>query len=352
MNGIPSMNSDPGLARVTRLAPSPTGHMHLGHAWSFLIAWCLARRSGWRIVLRLEDLDTQRAHREAEADVRWMLEWLGIDWDGEAVRQSERMTWHVECMRVLEAKGVVFEAPQSRAELRALRPDVRDPLSQRDVASNAGVADGADAPHEGDDVLRFPESLRPPRDRWRFTDRALNHRLALDVGDECVHDEVCGTSAFDPHAIWGDPLIWLKAGSASYQLAVVADDIAQGVTDVIRGNDLLPSAALQQRLHALLARQSTPPPRWWHLPLVRDATGKRLAKRHDALSVAGLAERGATADRVRGAVAFWLGTIETPCDITREELLEIDMERTIRTLSARTAVCRVDGSLEAWLVAR
>jgi len=347
-----SMNNDAGLARVTRLAPSPTGRMHLGHAWSFLIAWAVARRSGWRIVLRFEDLDAQRAHREAEADARWMLEWLGIDWDGEIVRQSERVEWHVECMRALEAKGVVFEAPQSRAELRALHTDARDALARSDIAASAGASDGADAPHEGDDVLRFPPSLRPPRDRWRFTDRAVNHRLALDAGEECVHDEIFGTRRFDPLAIWGDPLVWLKAGSASYQLAVVADDIAQGVTDVIRGSDLLPSAALQQRLHSLLAGQPTAPPRWWHLPLVRDATGKRLAKRHDALSVAGLAERGATADRIRGAVAYWLGASDLLCGITRDAFLEIDMERAVRKLHARSAECRVDSALETWLVAR
>jgi len=345
------MKSDARPAHVTRLAPSPTGHMHLGHAWSFLIAWCLARRSQWRIVLRLEDLDAQRAHREAEADLRWMLEWLGIDWDGEVVRQSERMDWHVECMRTLESKGVVFEAPHSRAELRARQTPVRDVRMQRDSAGSGGSKDGADAPHEGDDVLRFPSSLRPPRDQWRFTNRTVNHRLALDPGEECVHDQVLGTRVFDPSAIWGDPLVWLKAESASYQLAVVADDIAQGITDVIRGNDLLPSAALQQRLHTLLTGQSTPP-RWWHLPLVRDAAGKRLAKRHDAMSVAGLARRGATADRVRGAVAFWLGVCDVPCDITRDAFLEIDMEHSVRTLSARATPCRVDKALEAWLVAR
>lgn len=351
MGGTQSMQSVEGSGRVTRLAPSPTGRMHLGHAWSFLIAWAVARRSRWRIVLRLEDLDAQRAHHEAEADVRWMLEWLGIDWDGEAVRQSERVEWHVECMRVLESKGVVFEAPQSRAELRALRSDAGDARSRGDAAANASASDGADAPHEGDDVLRFPASLRPPPDRWRFADRAMNHRLALESGNECVHDEILGTRAFDPANIWGDPLVWLKNGVASYQLAVVADDIAQGVTDVIRGSDLLPSAALQQRLHALLAERATPP-RWWHLPLVRDAAGKRLAKRHDALSVAALAERGATADRIRGVVAYWLGASEVLRDITRDAFLEIDLERTVRTPQARGTACQVDGALEAWLVAR
>jgi glutamyl-tRNA synthetase len=144
----------------------------------------------------------------------------------------------------------------------------------------------------------------------------------------------------------------LKAGSASYQLAVVADDISQGVTDVIRGSDLLPSAALQQRLHALLGAQAGAVPRWWHLPLVRDAAGKRLAKRHDALSIAGLAERGATADRIRGAVACWLGAIGTLQELTREAFLQFDMERIVRDLRARSGACRVNGAIEAWLVAR
>lgn len=346
------MTSDATRPRVTRLAPSPTGRMHLGHAWSFLIAWAVARRSGWRVVLRLEDLDAQRVHREAEADTRWMLEWLGIDWDGEAVRQSERIEWHMECMRTLEAKGLIFEAPHSRSELRAFRDSDRDAVVSNAAVATRDVSDGAEAPHEGDDVLRFPASLRPPRDRWRFIDRSVNHRLALDAGEERVHDEVFGTQSHDPAALWGDPLVWLKAGSASYQLAVVADDISQGVTDVIRGSDLLPSAALQQRLHALLGAQAGAVPRWWHLPLVRDAAGKRLAKRHDALSIAGLAERGATADRIRGAVACWLGAIGTLQELTREAFLQFDMERIVRDLRARTGACRVNGAIEAWLVAR
>ncbi len=349
------MNVEQGQSRVTRLAPSPTGRMHLGHAWSFLIAWAVARQCGWRIVLRLEDLDAQRAHREAEADARWMLEWLGIDWDGEPVRQSERIDWHVECMRMLESQGAVFEAPHSRMELRAFRTDANDALQAEPAAPTSGLSDGSDAPHEGDDVLRFPPSLRPPRERWRFIDRTVNHRLALDAGEERVHDEVFGARSFDPAAIWGDPLVWLKAGSASYQLAVVADDIAQGVTEVIRGCDLLPSAALQQRLFALLLAQASAtartPPRWWHLPLVRDAAGKRLAKRHDALSVASLAARGATADRVRGVVACWLGASAVPREMSRDAFLQCDMERLVRGLRARHAECRVDGAIEAWLVA-
>lgn len=305
--------------RATRLAPSPTGRMHLGHAWSFLCTWALARESGWRIILRLEDLDASRASVDAERDALWMLEWLGIDWDGPLVRQSQRGEFYRERMRDFALLGRVFEAPHSRSQLRA--------------AQEQRVTDESNAPNEGDAVVRFPASLRPPREAWRFSDEQINHRFALEPASVRVVDELLGERMFDPAAIWGDPLVWLKSGVPSYQLAVSTDDCAMGITDVVRGEDLLESAALQQVLHEQFdARERT---RWWHLPLVLDESGRRLAKRHDALAIATLAERGATADRVRGLVAWWAGVIPECAPLPRDSTPRLKWERALRTHDRR-----------------
>ncbi len=287
-------------ARVTRLAPSPTGRMHLGHAFSFLCAWALARRAGWKVLLRLEDLDAQRVTPEAEADTLWMFEWLGIDWDGPIVRQSERGAWYRECMTRLAGQGVVFESTHSRAQLRE-----------------------ASAPNEGDAVVRFPRELRPTRDEWHFVNESVNHRLAVEPAKITVTDELRGAITVNPAAVWGDPLIWLKSGVPSYQLAVAADDLAMGVTDVVRGEDLLESAPLQLHIRRLLGGDDSL--RWWHVPLIRDESGRRLAKRHDDLAISTLAARGETPDGVRGLVAQWLGAIPAPQPLSIASFLDLDV---------------------------
>lgn len=221
---------------VTRLAPSPTGHLHLGHAWSFLCTWALARTHGWSIRLRLEDLDASRASAEARTDALWCLQWLGVDWDGEPELQSDHADRHRRAMHALAARGLVFEAPHSRAQVRAASAGTAEPSE-------------ANAPNEGDAVLRFPPSLRPPSGAaWGFRSDACNHRFACPAGPRTIHDELHDDRTLDPSLVWGDPLIWMKAGVPSYHLAVVVDDLAAGVTEVMRGEDLLDSAVLQSVL--------------------------------------------------------------------------------------------------------
>ncbi len=319
---------------ATRLAPSPTGRMHLGHAWSFLCAWGLAREHGWRIVLRMEDLDASRVSAEAERDTLWMLQWLGIDWDGPIERQSQRRQDYRSRMQELAASGCVFEAPHSRAQLRA--------------AQNPTSAEDARAPNEGDAVVCFPAALRPAADAWRFTDEQTNHRLALADERVEVVDELCGTRSFNPSSTWGDPLVWLKSGVPSYQLAVVVDDIAMGITDVVRGEDLHESAGLQQVIRTRLG--ATRPPRWWHLPLVRDENGKRLAKRHDALALATLAAQGATPERVRGLVAFWAGATPSCEPMSIDSMRRLNWSVLLKTRAARPLT--VSGLLLRWTTDR
>ncbi len=286
--------------------------MHLGHAFSFLCAWALARQGGWKVLLRLEDLDAQRVTPEAEADTLWMFEWLGIDWDGPIVRQSERTAWYRECMARLASQGLVFESPHSRAQVReASAPHAADALRE------------ASAPNEGDAVVRFPRELRPPPDEWRFVNGSVNHRLAVEPTKITVTDELRGAITVDPAEVWGDPLIWLKSGVPSYQLAVAADDLAMGVTDVVRGEDLLESAPLQLHIRRLLGGDDSL--RWWHVPLIRDESGRRLAKRHDDLAISTLAAKGETPDGVRGRVAAWLGAIHAPQPLSTAAFLELDL---------------------------
>lgn len=318
------------MQRCTRLAPSPTGALHLGNACTFLVTWALARNLGWRLVLRIEDLDRDRAEAAGDTGTEAALAWLGIDHDGDATRQSERLPAFREAMRSLAAAGLVYESPHSRSEIR-----------------EAALALGA--PHAADAAPPFPASLRPPPgEAWRFERTDLNHRVRVDPGAAVVHDEVAGEHRADPARDTGDFLAWTKGGFPSYQLAVTVDDIAQGVTDVVRGDDLLPSAALQSILHRTLGNE---PPRWWHLPLVLDRDGRRMAKRDGALSLRSLQSAGVRADRVRGLAASWTGAIPAPRPLAPDAFRALIDPDTLRAwhLRARSSPPRLDdGSIE-WL---
>ncbi len=319
---------------VTRLAPSPTGHLHLGHAWSFLCTWALARAHGWSIRLRLEDLDASRASADARLDALWCLQWLGVDWDGDPELQSEHVDRHQRAMQGLAARGLVFEAPHSRAQVRA-------------ASEHAAEPNEANAPNEGDAVLRFPPSLRPPPgDSWSFQNTACNHRFACPAGPRTIQDQLHGDRTLDPSLVWGDPLVWMKSGVPSYQLAVVVDDLAAGVTDVVRGEDLLDSAVLQSVLIDALGGAC---PRWWHLPLVVDEHGRRLAKRHDALSLRSLAAAGATPGRVRRLVLHWCGAAELGGESSPAELASAVAPDALRSLVATEARLRVTPDIVHWL---
>jgi glutamyl-tRNA synthetase len=320
------------MHRCTRLAPSPTGPLHLGNACTFLVTWALARGLGWRLVLRIEDLDRDRAAAAGDTATEETLEWLGIDHDGPAVRQSARLDLFRDAMRRLAAAGLAYESPHSRSEVR-----------------EAALALGA--PHDADAAPPFPASLRPPPGpAWRFAREDVNHRLRVDPGIERVLDEVAGARAFEPSREGGDFLVWTKAGFPSYQLAVTVDDADQGVTDVVRGDDLLPSAALQSILHRALGHR---PPAWWHLPLVLDAEGRRMAKRDGALSLASLRAAGADPARVRGLVASWIGALGAPAPLDAARFRSLVTPDTLRAWHgrARSAPPRLEPRNAEWLLA-
>lgn len=245
-----------------RLAPSPTGHLHVGHARSFLLAWWSARARGGRVVLRLEDLDAARARPELVDDCLADLEWLGLDWDAGPHRQSEDVGPYAAAVAELLAAGRAYPCVCTRREIQA------------------------SAPHRGDGEVRYPGTCR---DRFATVEeaeaasgRSAGIRLRVPGGPLTIQDELGGAVAHDVQAEVGDFMLARRDGVYSYQLAVVVDDAAQGVDEVVRGDDLLPSAVRQAHLQAALG---LPRPRWFHVPLVVDPGGERLAKRRADLAL-------------------------------------------------------------------
>ncbi len=280
------------LTPTTRLAPSPTGALHLGNARTFLLTWALARSRNWKVVLRIEDLDTPRVKPATIESTLRTLEWLGIDWDTGPIIQSTDLEHHRSAMNVLAAKSLVYPSAHSRSEI-----------------DDAAASLAASAPQEGAHDIPFPADLRPPlADRpLTFNDAQAetNWRLVVEPGPTAFDDQFAGPQAFDVSAIVGDFVVWTKRGTPSYQLAVVVDDHRQHVTHVVRGDDLLDSAARQMLLYRALG--FGPIPEYCHLPLVLGTDGRRLAKRHGDTRVETYARRGVTPERLIGLLAYWSG---------------------------------------------
>lgn len=249
---------------VGRLAPSPTGRLHVGHARSFVIAWWSARAAGGRVVLRMEDLDRSRVRPEFESGVLRDLEWLGLDFDGAPVSQfAERAALHA-----------------AADDLCARR------LAYACVCTRSEVRNAIAAPHAGDMNEVYPGTCRGKYANVEAARAASGRepalRLLVEPGEVSFADLLHGAHRSDVSATVGDFPITSRDGQVAYQLAVVVDDARQGVTEVLRGEDLLDSTARQVLVHRAL---HLPPPRFGHLGLVTDAQGRRLAKRADDLAL-------------------------------------------------------------------
>lgn len=271
---------------TTRLAPSPTGALHLGNARTFLVNWALARRHHWRIVLRIEDLDTPRVKPGADDAMLDTLAWLGLDWDEGPTWQSHDLEPYRAAMRTLAAAALAYPCELTRTQVEA----------------------AASAPQDGaPGESRFPRTLRPTIVARPFEgkDAGANWRFVVDDGGVEFTDAVHGRVACDPASDIGDFVIWTKRAQPAYQLAVVVDDARQGVTHVVRGDDLLESTGRQLLLYRALGLRE--PGVWMHLPLVVGRDGKRLAKRHGDTRLAHYRALGVPARRVIGLLAFWSG---------------------------------------------
>ncbi|MEM7682105.1 MAG: tRNA glutamyl-Q(34) synthetase GluQRS [Planctomycetota bacterium] len=292
--------------RTTRLAPSPTGALHLGNAMSFLLCWGLARHEGWRIVLRIEDLDTPRIKPAALQAVIDDLRWLGIDWDDGPFRQADQTERYQAALDRLRAQGAIYPSRATRSDARAAQS----------------------APHRDDHEVAFPAVLRPSEDDpiWRhpdlLQDDGVAWRLRVEPGPVATEDQRHGRLSFNVADEVGDFVVASKAGAAAYQLAVVVDDAAQGVTDIVRGDDLLGSTA-RQRLLADHLGLATFTPCYWHHPLVSGEDGRRLAKRHGDTRLSAYREAGTHPARVLGLAGWWLGLLPTPRPLTAPEFIDL-----------------------------
>jgi glutamyl-tRNA synthetase len=289
--------------RTTRLAPSPTGALHLGNARTFLLNWLIARQKGWKIVLRIEDIDGPRIKPGAAQGLIEDLRWLGIDWDEGPLNQLDRRAFYDVALQKLIAGGHAYPCVCSRKEVEA----------------------AASAPHAEDGSAVYPGTCR-----GRFVSiegareasgRAPAIRFAAPEGRTIEFDDVfAGHQCFDVARELGDFVIAKADGTPAYQLAVVVDDAAMGVTDVVRGDDLLDSTPRQMLLYEALGLAARRPI-YRHVPLVVGTDGRRLAKRHGDTRLAFYRDQGVSAERVLALLARWSGVQVVGDQATAPELI-------------------------------
>jgi glutamyl-Q tRNA(Asp) synthetase len=268
---------------VTRFAPSPTGFLHLGHAFSALTAWRIARENAGRFLLRLEDLDPTRCRAEFATAILEDLAWLGLDWDSEVRVQSHHLPEYRAALDALTARGLLYPCFCTRADIQQ----------------------SASAPHTPDGVPRYPGTCRGLSADQRQTRLAAGERYALRLDITralgCCDEELCfeeegkGRIRCRPER-FGDVVLARKDAPSSYHLCVTHDDALQGVTLVTRGEDLMPATDLHRLLQSLLG---WPAPAYAHHPLLTDPAGRRLAKRDRAATLRELRAHGHSAAEVR-----------------------------------------------------
>lgn len=299
----------PFSGSLSRLAPSPTGALHLGNLRTFVVNHLLARQRGWRMIMRIEDLDGPRVKPQAAVAMLDELRWLGFQWQGRPVVQSEQIQTYRPALQTLIDAGQCYPC----------------------ICSRRDVEQAASAPQQGDDTTAYPGTCdrrftsaqqaaeaaggRPPAWRVRVTDRPI-----------VVDDKLHGPRSFNLTRLCGDYVIYRNNGLPAYQLAVVVDDAAAGVDAIVRGDDLLDSAARQIHLRQLLGL--TPEPQYWHLPLILGPDGRRLAKRHGDTRLSHYRLAGCTPQRLLGLIGFWCGLLPKRQEAEMDDLLaRFDLDR-------------------------
>lgn len=295
------------MSVVGRLAPSPSGEMHLGNAFAALLAWLSARSQGGQVLLRLEDLDLPRCPARFSQGVMEDFCWLGLDWDNDPVYQSQRFRYYEDCLARLDAKALLYPCYCTRRELHAAPTE-------------------ASAPHAAAPV--YPGRCRELTDAQRVELEAQGRRasLRLAVPDRVysLTDRHLGPYAANLAREVGDFILRRSDGLYAYQLAVVADDAAMGITEVVRGRDLLSSTPQQLYLQEVL---DFPHPSYCHLPLLLAPDGRRLSKREGDLSLRALSKRYRSQEIV-GLLAHWAGLLDTPRPVDPGDLIpEFSWER-------------------------
>lgn len=329
---------------IGRMAPSPTGRMHMGNVYALAAAWAAARSRHGRVLLRIEDIDAPRVRRDADKWIMDDLAWLGLDWDGAPVYQSDRLDLYERALETLRARGLVYPCFCSRADIRA-----------------------ASAPNEGDGFLVYPGTCRrlDPAVRRGRLERGDRHswRIAVPestgrghVGGFCIDDCLSGESnggyrdisskitfndlvfggqSYDLSTQVGDVVIRRSDGLFAYQLAATVDDLLMGVTQIVRGRDLLRSTAIQLWIRRALCdggfgnggtgaiAKAATEPEFGHLPLIDSSDGRRMAKRLNSLDMGTIRESGVTPRQVLGRCAWLLGLTDGagPRPMTPAELV-------------------------------
>lgn len=278
-----------------RFAPSPTGRMHLGNVFSALLSWLSVRSQGGRWLLRIEDIDRDRSRKEFAELLMRDLEWLGLPWDGEPVWQSERGDIYKHYYDVLQGRGLVYPCYCTRHDLLATQ-----------------------APHESDGRVVYKGTCRSLRGVAPVYKAAS---MRLMVNDEVISfcDGHYGEQSVDMQRQVGDFIIRRRDGAWAYQLVVVIDDALMGVTEVVRGRDLLLSSPQQMYVARLL---DFPMPRFVHLPLLCNADGQRLSKRDKSLDLGALREEHGS-EEIIGALAYLANIIPEPVPMTAERLIPL-----------------------------
>ena len=299
------------MTHATRLAPSPTGALHLGNARTFLATWAMARQRGWRIALRIEDLDGPRIKPEATRQTIDDLTWLGLDWDIGPTLQTPRLAVYRAAIDRLIDSGHAYPCVCTRKE----------------------IEHAASAPHAEDGAAVYPGTCRgkfkDAADALARTGRVPAWRFAVPDMTFEFRDDFAGVRRFDLATQIGDFVLAKPDFTPSYQLAVVVDDLDAGVTQVVRGDDLLDSVPRQVLIYAALGRDAQTPA-YTHLPLVLGPDGRRLAKRHGDTRLATLRDSGWSADHVRGLLGQWLGLGEDKTLTPQQVLDRFDLARVPR----------------------
>jgi glutamyl-Q tRNA(Asp) synthetase len=285
---------------VFRFAPSPNGYLHLGHAYSALLNFDLARRAGGRFLLRIEDIDAARCRPEFEAAIYQDLAWLGISWETPVRRQSEHFSSYRDAVEKLVARGLTYPSFESRAEIARL-------VAQKEAE--------ASWPRDPDGAPLYPGTAKslPANERKRLIEEGVPYAWRLDMAAVRARagdlgwtehgegpDGERGAVTARPEA-WGDAVLARKETPTSYHLSVVIDDALQGVTEVVRGQDLFWSTSVHRLLQDLLG---LPQPVYRHHRLIRDAAGQKLSKSTAATGLRELRAQGATPADIRRLVGL------------------------------------------------
>jgi glutamyl-tRNA synthetase len=286
-------------AAVTgRLAPSPTGAQHAGNARTYLVAWLSARARCGAVRLRIEDIDSPRIKTGAADEALADLRWLGLDWDGDPVVQTTRLPHYEAALEELKRQELVYPCTCTRSDIAAAAsaPHAGEEVTYPGTCSHRRAADAVALAAEGKSFA------------WRFRVRESPTFTDLFAGEQHI----------DLRQTGGDFVVWKNAGTPAYQLAVVVDDAALGVTEVVRGDDLIPSTPRQLLLYRALGLT---PPQFGHVPLVVGEDGRRLAKRHGDTRLSALRAAGAAPEALVGLLAWSCGWQEQPDPVSPRQLL-------------------------------